>query len=52
MLLGLLRLGAGSGFRRGALLRLLRLGAGSGFGSGPLLRLLPENFLLLSPLLH
>jgi hypothetical protein len=46
------RLGAGRGFRRGALLRLLRLGAGSGFGSGPLLSLLTENFLLLSPLLH
>ena len=42
MLLGgrLLRLGAGSGFRRGALLRLLRLAAGSGFRRGPLLRLL------------
>jgi hypothetical protein len=42
MLLGgrLLRLGAGSGFRRAALLRLLRLGAGSGFRRAALLRLL------------
>ena len=54
MLLGgrVLRLGVGSGFRHGALLRLLRLLQGSGFGSGPLLRLLTQNFLLLSPLLH
>jgi hypothetical protein len=42
MLLGgrLLRLGAGGGFCRGALLRLLRLGAGSGFRRAALLRLL------------
>jgi hypothetical protein len=33
-------LGAGSSFRRAALLRLLRLGAGSGFRRGALLRLL------------